>query len=248
MAGECITDDILNCRDLWVVLENRYGEKYVESYELPNILYSNGEFWGKFRNVHSAYSHQVEDQTQALSYAYNNFSNIVCSCGLTSKIHRYYSSFAYSSLNFIAKGAFRKIWDSNEGGKLSELSESIRGGLRLKVRIESSDGYTYILPAHTVEAFEEKDTFVLETEFDGYPDQIRGFQAIKQFDKKFDESLASCVPPNYPTTGFIRTNEFFLTSFFVSPSGVVQREFRENGKLIQKSFDYDSAQIWVEVL
>jgi hypothetical protein len=246
MIDNEICEDILDCKDLWVVLENRYGDQYVESYELPNVLYSKGEFWGKFRNVHSAHGHDVVDQTQTLSYAYNNFSSVVCTCGLANGLQRYYSSYAYSSLNFITKGSFRRIWSSNDGGKISDLIESIRRGLRIKVKIESSDGYTYILPAHTIEALEKEEDFVVETEYDGYPDQLRYFSGIKNIQVEFDKSMTKCTPPLYPSTKFVKAESFFITSFFVSSKGVAQRYIEESGGVIQKLFDCIKAEIWVE--
>ena len=247
MESTGISSQLLECKDIWVVLENRYGDKYIESYELPNILYSNNEFWGKFRNVHSAYGHNELDQTQTLSYAYNNFSSIVCTSSLTARIQRYYSTFAYSSLNFIAKGHYRKIWDFNDGGRISELIESIKSGLRIKVKIESKDGYTYIIPAHTVEAYEKQNKFVVETEFDGYPEQLRHFSAIKDFQVKLDATLPQCQPPAYPVTKYTQTNSFFVTSFFITPRGVFHRGLAVDGKLKQNSFAHESAEIWVEI-
>ncbi len=78
-----ILTDIKQCKDLWVVLENRFGNQYVESYHLTSIVSAGDEFFGKFSNVHSADPHEGIHRDNLLSYAYNNFSNVVCSMCLS---------------------------------------------------------------------------------------------------------------------------------------------------------------------
>jgi len=53
--------------------------------------------------------------------------------------------------------------------------------LNIKTVIESDDGYTYVLPIHTLEVYQEEGVFAEETEYDGYPEQFRHFMKWKNW-------------------------------------------------------------------
>ncbi|MFT6733848.1 MAG: hypothetical protein ACI892_000447 [Marinobacter maritimus] len=241
-----LIDSILSCSDLIVVLENRYGDQYIESYLLPNILYSKGQFWGKFRNNHSSDTHIGINNLNSISYAYNNFSNIVSTSCLHDRLERYYSAHSYSSVNFHTRGNYSKIWSNIENNNITLISKAVKEGARLKVKLEDNDGYTYILPAHTVEVFEKDNNFTLETEYDGYPERLRHFQAIEKLSSYMDSELVNYSAPNYPATNFEETI-MFLTSYIIKKNGfILKRSISNTLSIDREELQYNNVEIWVE--
>mgnify|MGYP000576369560 CR=1 FL=1 len=242
--GTDIIESILSCEDLYVILKNRWGEIYVESYQLPNILYSDGNFWGKFRNVHSAYGHTNIEKNQILSYAYNNFSNVVCTSGIEDRYQRYYSSYAYSSMIFTTRNKYIKIWESNNNyNNIEAIHSAIKNGLRLKILIESTDNYTYIVP---ISAKTQKDNFHIFSEHDGYPERSRYFDNIKKLSKYHDDLITPGLINDYPGTHFIKNSEFFLTSFSFNGSILTNKNINKGGKITEYKLLYKSIEIWCE--
>jgi len=246
MLDNDVNQEILGCKDLFVVLSNSTGNyDYIESYKLTNIIYSDDKFWGKFPNVHSACGHNEIKSNQSLSYIYNNFSNVVCTSGLMTQVKRFFSSDTYASMKFRTKGEFRKIW-SQSGGDLEEMEDAVRQSRRLKLKIESQDNYTYILPLHTVEVDKAANEFYAETEYDGYPEEIRRFKLISniedQFKKANQEMGITC-----PSTNYLENSEFFLTSFRVYTNRIVQRYFSNNQTVLEKEFVPNEISIWEEL-
>lgn len=242
-----LIDSILSCSDLIVVLENRYGDQYIESYMLPNILYSKGQFWGKFRNVHASDLHIDINNSNSISYAYNNFSNVVSTSCLSDRLERYYSAYSYSSVNFHTRGSYSKIWSNIANNKNIELiSKAVKEGARLKIKLEDNDGYTYILPVHTIEVFEKANNFTLETEYDGYPERLRYFQAIEKLSSYMDSELVNYSAPNYPATKFEETI-FFLTSYIIKKNGSIsKRSISDTLSIDTEEIQYSYVELWVE--
>jgi len=188
--GNTIIDDLLCCRDISVVLRKRpEGRQYVESYLLKNLVLSNGQFRGKFANVHPALVTDKLPQMNLLSYVYNNFSPVVCTMSLADRMERYYSADAYSEIKFRANGHYSRIWKGPGGDYNTAILEAVKSGLKMKALIESTDGYTYILPLHTVEVYEKEFDFNAETEFDGYPERLRHFKNIESLGHEFVDFL-----------------------------------------------------------
>lgn len=237
--------NILSCKDLIVVLKNRYGNQYVESYLLPSILYSNDEFWGKFRNVHAADLHEGINNQNTVSYAYNNFSNIVSTSCLRDRLERYYSSYTYSSIKFHTRGSYSRIWSSIEDSNIQLLSKAVKEGARIKVKLEDNDGYTYILPAHTVEVYEQDNYFTLDTEYDGYPERLRHFQAIKDLSLYMDSELEKLTKPDYPTTAFTET-AFHITSYIIKNNRIFKRSINNQLKTTRLEITYKYMELWAE--
>ena len=240
-----LIDSILSCEDLYVILENRWGDRYVESYKLPNILYSDGKYWGKFRNVHGAYGHPNIEDNQILSYAYNNFSNVVCTSGMINRYERFYSSHAYGSLKFITRNKYNKIWSSIHNDNTNELLNSVNKGFQLKFLLKSLDNYTYILPIHTIEVYENETRFSLYTDYDGYPDKLRYFSSISKSSEKFDILIARSDATVYPTTKCSSNNDFFLTYFYFD-NGILKQLTSINSKISHSSLNFEKIEIWSE--
>ncbi len=244
-----LIDSILSCEDLYVILENRWGDRYVESYKLPNILYSDGKYWGKFRNVHGAYGHPNIEDNQILSYAYNNFSNVVCTSGMINRYERFYSSHAYGSLKFITRNKYNKIWQSNSNNNnnnIDSLLNSVKNGLNLKLLIKSIDNYTYILPIHTAEIYEKEKRFSIYTEYDGYPESLRHFELISQLSDTFDSLINTNQEYQYPVKSPINNSNFFLTFFYFNDNSLKKVTTSESGYIDDVKFDYEKVEIWSE--
>lgn len=242
-----LTDSILSCSDLFVILKSRYGGNFIESYYLSNILYSSEKFWGKFRNIHTADTHRDIKNTALLSYAYNNFSDVVCSSSLPEKLERYYSSHAYSSLKFITKNKYIKIWNSHDLKDIAPIRNAINNGRKLKVKIEDKEGYIYIIPAHTVEVH-DNGSLSFETEYDGYPERLRYFQSVQQIDHQFKSILDKIEPPNYPASSYDPC-QFYLTSFIRMINGdLIHRSYQKGSdNFHHEKFNFKTLELWSEI-
>ncbi len=247
MSSENLIEDILSAKDLIVVLENRYGDKYVESYQLPVIMLKNSKLWAKFGNVHSATGHSDMNESLVLSYAYNNFSDVVCTVGLNSFTQRFYSSYVYSSIKFQCRNSYQKIWSDKGVGDLSILDEAVRAGLKMKLVLKCDQGCSYIVPVHTLEVFKNKREFNLESIFDGFPEILRDHSLIESLGQDFKEALDKLTPPSYPGTAYNHNQKFFMMSFITDGTNVMQREFDENKQSIDKVFETKSIEIFAEV-
>jgi len=247
--GVFVTDicsDILCCKDLFVVLSNVNGKfDYLESYRLTNILYSDNKYWGKFSNVHPAVGHDKLYSNQALSYAYNNFSSVVCTSGLVSRTKRFISSKIYKTMDFKVKGKFVEIWSMTNGGDIHSLKDAVKSGCRMKVKIESLDNYTYILNLHTIEVDVTKNVFCAESEYDGYPDELRHFQQITDIERLFNEAQKERGIPA-PSTGYYQNSDFFLTSFKIYRDKTLLRFIDKEGNVNQRDFNAKEITIWKE--
>jgi len=247
MSSENLIEDILSAKDLTVVLENRYGDKYVESYQLPVIMLQDNKFWAKFGNVHSATGHFDMNESIALSYAYNNFSDVVCTVGLNSFTQRFYSSYVYSSIKFQSRNTYKKIWSDKGVGDISILDEAVRAGLKMKMVLECGHGYSYIVPVHTLEVFKNKEKFNLESEFDGFPFILKDHDFIASLAHDFKVALDKFTPPSYPGTAYNHNQKFFMMSFITDGVNVMQCEFDKNKQVVDKLFETKSIGVFAEV-
>ena len=211
--------------DLHVVLENRYGRPYVESYGLTNIFMKDDCFWAKFRNVHASVGHQEIEQGQSLSYAYNNYCDLVCLSGFDKRVVRYYSAEAYTRMEFVTKGEPRTVWHSGRAhsNDLSALFQCVNSAVKLKAKIVSQDGYIYIMPLHTVEVYQDLSGFVAYTEYDGYPEYLRHMHEHAELQAKFAAVRASKPGDYYANTAFLTGMEFFTTHFILTAEHLKHR-------------------------
>jgi len=245
--GNTIIDDLLCCRDISVVLRKRpEGRQYVESYLLKNLVLSNGQFWGKFANVHPPSGHEQISQFNMMSYAYNNFSPVVCTMSLSDRMERYYSSDAYSQVHFRANGHYKKIWTGPADGNISDILESVNSGLKMKAIIESTDGYIYVMPLHTFEVYENDNKFVAETEFDGYPERFRYFKDVEMMGQRFTDFTRETPEIIYAQTGYEFQKPYFLTSFLIKNNSILHRIYDKDNRLHLVDFSFKKVEIWAE--
>ncbi len=243
-----LNQDLLECKNISVVLKSRKSEDpYIESYRLNNLVYSGGRFWGKFSNAHSphAYTKVGIGPWESLSYAYNNFAPVVCTLSLSSRMERYSSANAYADISFISTGLYRKLWTLGERDLNNVLHEAVIAGLKMKMKIESADGYVYILPVHAIVFFEEKDEFTIETEFDGIPEKLRYFQFAEGMALKFHEFMKKNPNSPYVYTDTNFNGEFFLTYFGIKNNRLTQRKI-DGDSMTDVEFKYENVEIWIE--
>jgi hypothetical protein len=218
-----LLNDVLECRDLHIVLKNRHGEQYIESYHLPVIVYSNGMFWAKFRNVHS-----IDNLTGIISpglgaYAYSNYCNVVSCSFLSEKKERYYSLEAYSHVEYIVRGEYEKMWCSELGGNIEAIRRAVETGRRIKLRIEDGDNYTYIVNAHTVEVYE--NCFVIDSEFDSIPERLRHFLSFKEIESKLTEDKEISPQKLYSASRYSETQFYHINFIYSSKGGIWLEDF-----------------------
>ncbi len=242
-----LNQDILNCKNVSVVLRKRESSNvYIEGYRLNNIVYQNGRFWGKFANAHCPHGHKGVGPWELLSYAYNNYSPVVCILSVSQRMERYSSANAYSDISFVASGNYRKIWSIDEGNSNGELQKSIVFGRKLKAKIESTDGFIYVVPVHTIVMFEETGSFEIETEFDAIPNKIRNFDSMEDIASQFSSFLEKNPSVPYVSTDSKFNRDFFLTYFAITNTSIYQRLIDGNGDIKNDKFKFNKVEIWAE--
>jgi len=115
--------------------------------------------------------------------------------------------------------------------------------LNIKTVIESDDGYTYVLPIHTLEVYQEEGVFAEETEYDGYPEQFRHFYEMEKLGERFTEAVKKMIEGQYVLTGYAFSKPFFLTSFIIKKDEILHRYYDENRNIqcigsILREFNY----------
>ncbi|MEY8203535.1 MAG: hypothetical protein RPR40_00560 [Bermanella sp.] len=242
-----ISNDVLACKNISVILRNREnGRPYVESYRLTNLVYCEGRFWGKCANVHSPLGHDKMSASDSLSYAYNNFSPVVCTLSLNTRMQRYISANAYSDISFVASGQHSMVWSSDDESSVSLLLKTVLSGLKTKVVIEVSDGYVYILPVHTIIFYEENKCFELETEFDGFPERLRDFNSFDAMADQFKSFLKANPSISHVNSSYDFNSKFFLTNFLLRNNEVIHRSISDEGNVVSENIEYKSVKIWCE--
>ncbi|WP_430459816.1 hypothetical protein ACQUQU_11430 [Thalassolituus sp. LLYu03] len=245
--NELLIQQILSCEDLCVVLRNRYGDEYVESYQLPVVMLSGDRFWAKFHNVHPIDSGVNDVLIPGVgAYAYNNYCKVVACCYMSQTMERYYSSDAYSSVVFRCRGQYEKVWSSEYESDFDSLRRAVLDGRRVKIKIEDNDSYTYIMLCHTIEVYDDK--FSLETEFDAIPMRLRFFSYFEDLEAQFAAVEAEYTAPNYPATNYAKTQFYTLNFLFHSDGNhLVRRFFGEAGSPFSGSkMGYQRVELWVE--
>ncbi len=243
-----IIDGILQGDDLYVVLESRRGRKYIESYNLSTILVHGNKFWAKFKNNHAPIGHEHINPLHSISYIYNNFCDVVCTMSLSMGVQRFCSSNSYSKLDFFVKGSYDRIWDNTNQGDVKLMEELVRCAAPMKVIIKAKDGFTYIIPAHTVEVYDDDRSFAIDTEYDGFPCRIKDLNSIDVLDKKLKEVTRISPLESHAGTKYQHDKPFFLTSFMISENSICQREIDDGGNLVNKIFEFYSVEVLAETI
>ena len=241
-----VIDKIKNGEDLFVRLGNNRGRHYVESYDLSTIVIFKDKFWGKFRNVHSPLGHDELGGVTPLSYAYNNFCNVVCTMSLSHGIQRFCSSRNYESINFLTKNKNREIWNSQNSSDLNLLKEAVNQADRMKLVVKGKNELTYIVPIHTVELYDDGLSFGLDTELDGIPFSLINFEYMESLSKKLDDVSAASPKEAYINTRYQSNVDFHLISFYLGKSGICQKAMGPDGKMQTVTFDYEYFKIYAE--
>ena len=245
---ENIVNDVLLCSDVSVVLAN--GEtserKYIESYPLTNFIVFEDKFWGKFANVHPPFGHDERENVYSLSYAYNNFSPVVCTMSLCERMERFVSSDAYSSIQFLSTKHYKKIWSIGKNSEVKNIYEKIRCGIKLKALIESEEGYIYIVPLHTVECDVNDNLFSAESEFDGYPEKLRYFKKMEQLGSIFLKNMTKDNYAPYQSTDRRYNIPFFLTSFLIKNDSISIRKHDQKNKITTSDMSCKRVEVWCE--
>lgn len=238
--------DILNCKDLYILLTNNNGKyNYLESYRLTNVFYSDNRYWGKFSNVHAAVGHNDIKSNQPLSYAYSNFSSVVCTSGLTSRTKRFFSANTYRTMEFKTKGVFTEVWSMATNGPILGIHHAVNSGCRMKVKIESHDENIYILNLHTIEVDVDAGLFFAESEYDGYPEELRQVEQIRHLECLFNDAQNKSGISS-PSTNYCENSDFYLTSFRIYNDHLLHRSFDEKGNVIEKAYNAKNVSIWQE--
>jgi len=238
--------DILNCKDLYVLLTNNNGKfNYLESYRLTNVFYSDNQYWGKFSNVHAAIGHNDIKSNQPLSYAYNNFSSVVCTSGLTSRTKRFFSANTYRSMEFKTRGLFTEVWSMASNGPILGIYQAVKSGCRMKVKIESHDNTVYILSLHTIEVDIDEGLFFAETEYDGYPEELRQVDQIRHIESLFNDAQEKSGISS-PSTNYCENSDFFLTSFRIYSDHLLHRFVDGKGDVKDEVYKAKNVSIWQE--
>ncbi len=240
-------DEILQGRDLYVVLENRMGRKYVESYNLSTIVLFEDKYWGKFRNNHAPMGHDQINPLHCLSYIYNNFCDVVCNMSLSMGVQRYCFASSYANLEFFVKGEYERIWDDKNKGNIALMEELVRAAVPMKVIIKARDGFTYITPVHTIEVYDDGESFGIDTEYDGFPDRIRNFGEIFELNSRLQEVANKSPPEAYIATNYQTGTAFFLTSFMVNNNAICHRKINGAGQLVNDIFEFESVAVYAQM-
>lgn len=248
IADATILDHIDRCGDLWVRLTNRHGTPtYTESYNLSTLMLCGPRVWGKFRPVHSPlYLREMMGRDLVhpgvgVSYHYNNFARVVCSSSMATNSVRMFSSHTYRSMEFVSRGTFRPLWTRGRDTTYEPIAEAVRRCHRLKARVVA-DGYTYIVPIHTMEAWDDGGGFSCQTEYDAFPDLLRYFTRIAAIEENLDRGLGEAAEGE--SNNFLSNHEpFFGTYFCITSEQIYHMDF---ASAAWTAFTADEVSIWGE--
>ena len=233
-----IIEDLNKGKDLFVVLKNRNGRGYTESYNLNTVVIKDKMFLGKFLPVHSPVGHSALGIRSPLSYTYNNFSDIVCTSSQSERMERFVSSNIYSEMKFGTKGKYAVIIENGDVLDHDLLDNIVNSCGRLKVKIKSTEGLIYICDVHTIELYDDRKSIGLDTTFEALPESLFDFEYIYSL----GEQLSSVVFGGDAKVGLGTEYKFDVDfrylSFLISNRSVCQVV---DGR--QSSFEYKNLEI-----
>ena len=238
--------DILACKDLSLVLKNRYGKPGRERHALSNILYKEGKFWAKHSMAYAPDTFGDKNHSEALSQSFNNFCDMDCISNLCAQSMQLMTSKSYSEKTFITRGQYRKVWSLQEGGDFSDLRNCVNKGIKLKILVEDHEYYFYIVPMHLIEVFLERDGFVAYSDYDGYPEILKSFEQNQQYGKEFNIAMESMPKGQYARSNVIENVDYFLTMFVIHENQLLIRKINKRGDITQQPFPSKRCEIWAE--
>ncbi len=244
-----IIKSILNGEDLFIVLENRFGRHYKESYNLDTLIIYNDLFWGKFSSVHSPMGHELVKAVTPLAYAYNNFSDVVCTMNYADRIQRYYSTKVYSRIQYKTKGNFKLAINGDNSQKTidhSILNYAVENALKIKLIICEENNLIQIVPVHTVELYEDQGDVGIDTNFEAVPSLLYNFDYFFGLEVRLQEVLDK-EKTGKASTDYIMNSQFTLISYVIVGSDIYKRVLNAQGEIKDIAISYKWFKIYCEV-
>lgn len=238
--------DILTCKDLSVVLKNRYNQSGRERHALSNILYKEGKFWAKHSMAYAPDTFGDSNQSEALSQSFSNFCDVDCISNFCTQSMQLITSKSYSEKTFVTRGQYRKVWSLQEGGNFSDLRDCVSKGIKLKILVEDLEHYHYISPMHLIEVYLERDGFISYGNYDGYPQILKSFEQNIQYGEELNAAMKTMPDDQYARSNLIENVEYFLTMFVISEKEVLIRKINKRGDISQHPFPSKRTEIWAE--
>ncbi len=223
-----VLESVLSGQDLYVVLKSTDEDPYMECYELPIVIITNGILWGKFREVHSTLGHPITKECKRVAYSYSNIHPVVCTSSMEGNIERYVSHNVYALKKFKTKGSPSLLWQESRDGDCypTELMlQEIESCKRFKIVIET-DISTFILPIHTFEVF-LSGRFSADTEMDGVPQNLLNQDFIESLSNQFSQVMRD-TNIKAPNTNYAIGSDFCTLSFLYGGKKLVRKTARQD--------------------
>ena len=115
----------------------------------------------------------------------------------------------------------------------------------MKVKIESHDGRIYILNLHTIEVDIDAGLFFAESEYDGYPEELRQVDQVYHIESLFIHAQEQSGISS-PSTNYCENSNFFLTSFRIYNDHLRHRFIDEKGDVREEEYKAKNVSIWKE--
>jgi len=244
-----IIKSLLNGEDLFIVLENRFGRHYKESYNLDTLIIHNDLFWGKFSTVHSPLGHELVKAVTPLAYAYNNFADVVCTMNYADRIHRYYSTKVYSRIQYKTKGNFELAIDGGIGQRTVDhaiLNHAVENALKIKLIVCEDNNLIQVVPIHTVELYEDQGDVGIDTNFEAVPSLLYNFDYFYRLEARLQEVLDS-ERTGKASTEYMDDCQFTLISYVIVGSDIYKRVLNEQGEIKDITISYKWFRVYCEV-
>ena len=241
-----IIDEILDGKDLFVVLESNKSRPYKESYNLDTIIMKDGLFWGKFQSVHSPIGHPIDTVTP-LAYAYNNFADVVCTMSYTDRIQRYVTTKIYSRIQFKTKGDFKLAIDGCSTAKYIKydlLNSSVENALKIKLVICEDSDVIHVVSVHTIELHNDEVNFSIDTNFESVPSLLYNFSYFMGLENKFNKFL---IDSENVSTKYLKESDFSLISYTISENNIYKNSLNKDGVIDCVAIDFKWFKVFCEV-
>ncbi len=250
MGGRAsIVDDIINGKDLFVVLESSYGRHYKESYRLDTIILKGNIFWGKVSNVHSPVGHESIGVTTPLSYAYNNFSDVVCTMNYADKIQRYISSNMYSRMQYKTRGDYKAVICGGGDSIINYevLNTAIENSLNIKMVICEDNNLIHVVPVHTVELYDDKISVGIDTNFESVPSLLYNFNFFDKLECQFNNAIIHSPKSTKVSTEYMANSSFTIISYMISNNDIYKMVLNPQGEIECTIISYQWFKVYCEV-
>lgn len=242
-----VIDDLLQCKDLSVILDDRYGKPGKERHALTNLLLKGGRFWAKTNRVYAPDALGVESSSIALSQSFNNFCDIDGVSSVCNQSLQFMTAKAYRKKTFVSYGQYRKVWSLQKGGNVEGLRDCVQQGIKLKILVEDNAQYVYIVPLHLLEVYLERNGFIGYSDYDGYPILLKDFDKNRQYAEQLNRAMSSAAAKQCSRIVFDGQVDYFLSLFVIEEKQLSQRTIDKEGEIKQVLFPCKRAEIWAEI-